>query len=301
MLEWIIDKIYQKNSANAPKISKTEQEALDAGDTWIEQSIFVGKPDWEQLAAIKNELSIEEESFIQNETRTLCDMLDEWQNHQHGDLTPEVWQFIKDNGFFGLVISKKYGGKGFSAQAHSDIIIKVASRSVGAAVTIMVPNSLGPGELITYYGTEKQKQYYLPRLASGVELPCFALTEPGAGSDATSIQAEAIVVKRDAVLGLEITANKRWITLAPIATLIGLAVVLKDPDNLLAGVGAEGITCVLMPRDTADLEIGDRHLPANQTFMNGTIKCNRAFIPIENIIGGQKNAGMGWQMLVQCL
>lgn len=301
----VADFFYKKAKQSIPSLSKTEEEALNAGDTWLEQDIFLGKPDWDRLAAIKTQLSVEEQSFLDNETQTLCSMLDEWEINQIHDLSPKVWSYIKDNGFFGLVIPKEYGGKGFSARAHSDVVIKIASRSGVAAVTVMVPNSLGPGELINYYGTDEQKNYYLPRLAKGIDIPCFALTEPGAGSDATSIQSEAIVVKKKVdgktVLGLEIVLDKRWITLAPIATLIGIAVNLKDPNKLLKGEGQEGITCVLIPRDTKNLEIGNRHLPSSQAFMNGTMRGKDIFVPITTIIGGQKNAGRGWQMLVECL
>lgn len=296
---------YKIAGKSIPKLSKTEEEALNAGDTWLEQDIFVGKPDWDRLASISTELSPEEQSFIDNETQTLCSMLDEWQITQEDDLPENVWQYIKDNGFLGLVITKEYGGKGFSQRMHSDVVMKIASRSAVAAVTVMVPNSLGPGELLHFYGTEEQKAHYLPRLAKGQEIPCFALTEPGAGSDATSIQSSAVVVKKTvdgkSVLGLNITLDKRWITLAPIATLVGLAVNLKDPDGLLQGEGQEGITCILIPRDTKNLEIGNRHLPANQPFMNGTIRGKDIFVPISSIIGGQKKAGYGWQMLVECL
>ncbi len=288
-----------------PKLSKTEEEALNAGDTWLERDIFTGKPDWERLATISSALTAEEQAFIDNETQVLCSLLDEWAISQNRDLSPEVWAFIKEKGFLGLVIAKEYGGKGFSARAHSDVVMKIASRSGVAAVSVMVPNSLGPGELLHYYGTEEQKAQYLPKLAKGIEIPCFALTEPNAGSDATSIQSEAIVVKKvvngETILGLTISLNKRWITLAPIATLIGLAVNLKDPDGLLAGVGEEGITCLLIPRSSENLIIGNRHLPADQPFMNGTIRGENIFAPITTIIGGQKNAGHGWQMLVNCL
>lgn len=301
----LADRFYKTAGKSIPKLSKTEEQALNAGDTWLEQDIFVGKPDWQRLSSVSTELSAEEQSFIDNQTRTLCSMLDDWQISQEGDLPPKVWTYIKESGFLGLVIPKEFGGKGFSARAHSDIVMKVASRSGVAAVTVMVPNSLGPGELLNYYGTEEQKSYYLPRLAKGIDIPCFALTEPGAGSDATSIQSEAIVVERQVdgkmVLGLDITLDKRWITLAPIATLIGLAVNLKDPQGLLQGEGQEGITCLLIPRDTPNLHIGNRHLPASQPFMNGTLRGKDIFVPITTIIGGQKKAGGGWQMLVECL
>lgn len=299
------DFFYKTAAQSIPKLSKTEEEALNAGDTWLEKDIFVGNPNWDRLANISTELTAEEQAFLDNETQMLCSMLDEWEINQANDLPPKVWAYIKENGFFGMVIPKEYGGKGFSARAHSDVVLKIASRSGVAAVTVMVPNSLGPGELINYYGTEEQKSYYLPRLAIGIDIPCFALTEPGAGSDATSIQSTAIVVKKEiegkTVLGLDITLDKRWITLAPVATLIGLAVSLKDPEGLLQGEGEEGITCVLIPRDTENLDIGNRHLPASQPFMNGTLRGKNIFAPITAIIGGQKKAGHGWQMLVECL
>lgn len=302
---FIADYFYNTAGQSIPKLSKTEEEALNSGDTWLEQDIFIGQPNWDRLANVSSELTVEEQAFLDNETQVLCDMLDEWEISQANDLPPKVWTYIKENGFFGLVIPKEYGGKGFSARAHSDVVLKIASRSGVAAVTVMVPNSLGPGELLNYYGTEEQKSYYLPRLANGVEIPCFALTEPGAGSDATSIQSTAIVVKKEiegqSVLCLDITLDKRWITLAPVATLIGLAVNLKDPDGLLQGEGEEGITCLLIPRDTENLEIGNRHLPAFQPFMNGTLRGKNIVVPITTIIGGQKKAGHGWQMLVECL
>ncbi|HVT61968.1 MAG TPA: acyl-CoA dehydrogenase, partial [Legionellaceae bacterium] len=297
--------IFRQAAKSVPKLSKTEETALNAGDTWIEQDVFRGTLDWERLAQIKTSLSEEEQAFLDNQTQTLCGMLDEWHIEQAHDLPESVWTYIKKQGFLGLVIPKEYGGKGFSARAHSDIVMKISSRSGVAAVTVMVPNSLGPGELLVHYGTEEQKKYYLPRLAKGLDIPCFALTEPQAGSDATSIQSEAIVVQKKIkgklVLGLSITLSKRWITLAPVATLIGLALSLKDPDGLLEGIGEEGITCVLVSRDTPGLEIGNRHLPIQQPFMNGTIRGKDIFVPIDQIIGGQKNAGRGWEMLVECL
>jgi len=303
---YITQYLYKTAAKSIPSLSKTEEEALNAGDTWLEKDIFIGEPDWDKLAALSPDLNQKEQDFLNNETQKLCDLLDEWQISQEKDLPDSVWKFIKDKGFFGLVIPEQYGGKGFSARAHSDIVMKIASRSGVAAVTVMVPNSLGPGELLNYYGTEEQKKRYLPGLASGKEVPCFALTEPGAGSDATSIVSEAVVVKRKVegkmVLGLHINnLNKRWITLAPVATLIGLAVDLKDPDGLLKGNGSEGITCVLIPRDTKNLQIGNRHLPGDQPFMNGTIRGEDIFVPVTSIIGGQKNAGKGWKMLVECL
>ncbi len=302
----IAQQIYQRAVHILPKLSKTEEQALNAGDTWFEQAIFRGQLDWDKLAEVSAELSPEEQAFLDNETAELCQLLDDWQIAQDQDLPEEVWTFLKEKGFFGLIIPKQYGGKAFSARAHSDIVMKIGSRSGAAAVTVMVPNSLGPGELLNFYGTDAQKAHFLPRLAQGLDIPCFALTEPEAGSDATSIQTQAIVTEKmlngKKTLGLVINyLNKRWITLAPIATLIGLAVNLKDPDNLLAGVGEEGITCILISRDTENLKIGNRHLPANQGFMNGSIRGHDIFVPMDAIIGGQSKAGHGWPMLVECL
>lgn len=297
--------MFKRAIKSIPKLSKTEEEALNCGDVWLEKGIFIGEPDWEKLASIKVNLNEEEQAFLDNETETLCSMINDWDIIQRRDLPENVWSYMKDKGFFALVIEKEYGGKGFSARAHSDIVAKIASRSGSAAVTVMVPNSLGPGELLHHYGTPAQKSHYLPRLAKGIDIPCFALTEPGAGSDATSIESEAIVVHKKIdgkmVLGLELTLNKRWITLAPVATLVGLAVNLKDPHGLLKGEGEEGITCVLIAHDTPNLEIGNRHLPGEQAFMNGTIRGKDIFVPIDSIIGGQKKAGGGWPMLVECL
>ena len=301
----ISDFLFQRAVKSIPKLSKTEEEALNAGDTWLEKDIFTGTPDWQKLAGISTTLNEEEQSFVDNETEILCSMLDEWEISQANDLPANVWAYLKEQGFFGLVIAKEYGGKGFSARAHSDVVVKIASRSGVAAVTVMVPNSLGPGELLQHYGTDEQKSYYLPRLAKGIDIPCFALTEPDAGSDATSIKSEAVVMRHKiagkTVLGLMLTLNKRWITLSPVATLIGLAVKLKDPEGLLQGTGTEGITCLLISRDTEHLEIGNRHLAADQPFMNGTIRGENIFVPITSIIGGQEKAGRGWQMLVECL
>ncbi len=301
----ISDVLFKHAVKSIPNLSKTEEEALNAGDTWVEKDIFTGTPNWENLASINTTLTDEEKAFLENETTSLCAMLDEWNITQEGDLPQNVWAYMKEKGFFGLVIAKEFGGRGFSARAHSDIVMKIASRSGVAAVTVMVPNSLGPGELLQHYGTDEQKAYYLPRLAQGIDIPCFALTEPEAGSDATSITSDALVTMKKVAgnmeLGLMISLNKRWITLAPVATLIGLAVVLKDPDGLLAGVGSEGITCLLIDRNTKNLHIGNRHLPANQPFMNGTLYGEKIFVPISSIIGGQEQAGRGWQMLVECL
>jgi len=303
--EEIANLLFKRAVKSMPKLSKTEEEALNAGDTWFEKDIFTGNIDWQKLENTKTELSKEEQSFLDNEVEKLCLLLNEWEIKQENDLPPKVWEYLKKEGFFGLVIDKEYGGKGFSPRAHSDIVVKISSRSGVAGVTVMVPNSLGPGELLQHYGTSEQKSYYLPRLAKGIDIPCFALTEPNAGSDATSIKSEAIVMEKKVagktILGLMLKLNKRWITLSPVATLIGLAVQLKDPEGLLKGVGKEGITCLLISRDAKNLEIGNRHLPADQPFMNGTIRGENIFVPITSIIGGQEQAGHGWQMLVECL
>lgn len=300
--------IYLKAKKIIPAISQTESLALNAGDPWYEKEIFNGKPNFNLLHnSRKFILSKEEQSFLDNETTQLCSMIDEWQvTHIEKDLPVAVWNFLREKKFFGLIIKKEYGGMGFSAAAHSEIVMKVATRSVSAAVTVMVPNSLGPGELLHHYGTLEQKNYYLPRLAQGVEIPCFALTGPTAGSDAASITDSGVVAYGEhngqKVLGIKLSAvNKRYITLAPIATLVGLAVKLKDPDNLLAGVGSAGITCILLPHDHPGLEIGNRLLPLSQVFMNGTVRIKESFIPIDWIIGGQVMAGNGWKMLVECL
>lgn len=304
----LLKPIYNKAKTLLPRISETEQLALNAGDTWWEQDLFRGNPDFKKLHNLaKPTLNAQEKSFLENETSQLCKMIDDWQiTHYDKDLPASVWDFMRHKGFFGLVIKKEYGGKGFSAAAHSAIILKIATRSNSAAVTVMVPNSLGPGELLEHYGTSEQKGHYLPRLADGRDIPCFALTGPTAGSDATSIPDLGIVCMEEfqgtVTLGIKLQdVNKRYITLAPIATLVGLAFNLKDPDSLLGGVGREGITCALLPHDHVGLEIGNRLLPLDQAFMNGTVRIKESFIPIDWVIGGQEMAGEGWRMLVECL
>jgi acyl-CoA dehydrogenase len=308
-LRYILSKvIYIKAKAVIPGISETEKLALDAGDPWFEKEVFRGKPNFNLLHSYKKfELTEEEQSFLNNETEQLLDMIDEWHvTHVEKDLSVETWNFMRDKGFWGLVIKKEYGGKGFSAAAHSQVVLKIASRSIAGAITVMVPNSLGPGELLFHYGTEEQKNKFLPRLAKGLDIPCFALTGPTAGSDATSIPDRGVVTfgeyNGNKVLGIKlINIDKRYITLAPVATLVGLAFNLEDPENLLAGVGKVGITCALLPHDHPGLEIGNRLLPLDQAFMNGTIRIKESFIPIDWIIGGQSMAGEGWRMLVECL
>jgi acyl-CoA dehydrogenase len=291
-----------------PSMSITEKEALEAGTSWWEKELFMGAPDWEKFDQYPYpKLSVEEQSFIDNEVQQLCFMLDEWKiHHKDKNLPPEVWQFIKDKGFLGLIIPKSFGGKQFSAFAQSRIMSKIASRSLTAAVSCMVPNSLGPGELLLHYGTTAQKQRYLPGLANGTEIPCFGLTSPEAGSDAGAIPDTGIVCygsyQGQEVLGLKMNFSKRWITLAPIATVIGLAFKLYDPDGLLGDKSKSeyGITCALIPASHEGIKIGARHNPG-APFMNGTVEGTDIFIPIDWIIGGQQNAGKGWRMLMECL
>ncbi len=305
----LITKPAYKTLANSmPSISTTEQEALEAGTSWWEKELFMGAPDWSQFEKYPYPtLSAEEKSFIDNEVELLCSMLDEWEIHHHlKDLPPEVWQFIKDKGFLGLIIPKSFGGKEFSSFAQSRIMSKIASRSLTTAVSCMVPNSLGPGELLMHYGTDAQKQQYLPGLAKGEEIPCFGLTSPEAGSDAGAIPDSGVVCYGEyegaQVLGLRMNFSKRWITLAPIATVVGLAFKLYDPDGLLGDKDKieYGITCALIPASHAGVKIGARHYPGSP-FMNGTVEGEDVFIPIDWIIGGQENAGKGWRMLMECL
>lgn len=305
----LITKPAYKTLANSmPSISTTEQEALEAGTSWWEKELFMGAPDWSQFEKYPySTLSAEEQSFIDNEVELLCSMLDEWEIHHHlKDLPPEVWQFIKDKGFLGLIIPKSFGGKEFSSFAQSRIMSKIASRSLTTAVSCMVPNSLGPGELLMHYGTDAQKQQYLPGLAKGEEIPCFGLTSPEAGSDAGAIPDSGVVCYGEhegaQVLGLRMNFSKRWITLAPIATVVGLAFKLYDPEGLLGDKNKTeyGITCALIPANHAGVKIGARHYPGSP-FMNGTVEGEDVFIPIDWIIGGQENAGKGWRMLMECL
>jgi acyl-CoA dehydrogenase len=291
-----------------PQISQTEQEALDAGTVWWEGDLFSGKPDWHKLLAYpKPVLSPEEKAFLEGPVEHLCAMLDEWHiTHERYDLPPQAWQFIKDNGFFGLIIPKEYGGYGFSALAHSEVVMKISSRSNTAAITVMVPNSLGPAELLLHYGTEEQKNHYLPRLAKGLEVPCFALTGPEAGSDAGSIPDLGIVCRgeyngQQDVLGMRVTWEKRYITLGPVATILGLAFKLRDPDRLLGDEEDLGITLALIPTNTPGVNIGRRHFPLNGAFQNGPNSGKDVFIPMDWVIGGREGVGSGWRMLMNCL
>src|SRR3990172_4525012 len=291
-----------------PQISATEQEAIDAGTVWWDGELFSGNPNWNRLRAFpKPSLSAKEQAFLDNEVDQLCAMLDDWDiTHRRADLPPEVWQFIKDKGFFGMIIPKRYGGLEFSAQAHSAVVSKVASRSGTAAVTVMVPNSLGPAELLLHYGTDEQKEKYLQRLAQGQDVPCFALTGPFAGSDAGAIPDYGVVgygdfAGRQNVLGIRLTWEKRYITLAPVATLLGMAFKLYDPERLLGGETNRGITLALIPTGTPGVQIGRRHFPLNSAFLNGPTQGKEVFIPMNYIIGGTTRIGQGWRMLMECL
>jgi acyl-CoA dehydrogenase len=290
-----------------PSMSATEREALEAGTVWWDGELFTGAPRWERLLATPSpKLSAEEQAFLDGPCEELCRMLDDWDiTHRRGDLPPEVWEFLTSRGFFGMIIPKRYGGLEFSAYAHSCVLTKIASRSATAASNAAVPNSLGPAELLNHYGTEEQKSYYLPRLARGSEIPCFALTGPRAGSDAASIPDTGVVCRGSwqgrEVIGIRLNFTKRYITLAPIATVIGLAFRLFDPEHLLGEREDIGITCALVPRETAGITIGRRHFPLNIPFQNGPIEGRDVFVPLDAIIGGPKMAGQGWRMLVEQL
>lgn len=290
-----------------PKLSATEQAALDAGDVWWDGELFSGRPNWSKLLALPPaSLSSEEQKFMEGPVNDLCALLDNWKiSDEMQDLPPEAWELIKSKGFFSLIIPKEYGGLEFSATANSHLISKLAARSLAAAVTVMVPNSLGPAELLLHYGTEEQRNYYLPRLARGEEIPCFALTGPNAGSDAASIPDRGVIChgqwNGEEVLGIRLNWEKRYITLGPVATLLGLAFQLSDPDGLLGDQQELGITCALIPVKTPGIDIGRRHNPLNVAFMVGPNFGRDVFIPLDKVIGGADGVGQGWQMLMDCL
>lgn len=291
-----------------PPMSATEREAIAAGDVWHEADLFRGNPNWHKLLANpKPTLTAQESDFLHRQVEELCAMIDDWQiSHTALDLPAEVWAYIKREKFFGLHIPKSYGGLGFSALASSTIVQKISTRSLSAAVTVMVPNSLGPAELLLEYGTDEQRNKYLPGLALGEEIPCFGLTSPEAGSDAGALIDSGVITygtygKQKNVVGIKLNWNKRYITLAPVATLIGLAVKLYDPEHILGSNEELGITVVLVPTKTPGIEIGKRHFPLNQPFMNGPTRGHDVFVPLDCVIGGEKQIGKGWQMLVECL
>jgi len=290
-----------------PPMSRTEKEAIDAGTTWWEGDLFRGKPDWQKLHNYPQpRLTEEEQAFLDGPVEEACRMANDFAiTHEMADLPPELWAYLKQHRFFAMIIKKEYGGLEFSAYAQARVLQKLAGVSGILAITVGVPNSLGPGELLQHYGTDAQKDHYLPRLARGEEIPCFALTSPEAGSDAGAIPDTGVVCMGEwqgqQVLGMRLTWNKRYITLAPIATVLGLAFKLSDPDRLLGDKEELGITCALIPTHTPGVEIGQRHFPLNVPFQNGPTRGNDIFVPIDYIIGGPAMAGQGWRMLVECL
>lgn len=304
--QWISDPALSWFRKVLPRLSDTEREALEAGTVWWDAELFTGDPDWSRLLAVpRPRLRPDEQAFIDGPVEELCAMLHDWEIRRAGNLPPHVWQFLRDKKFFSMIIPPEYGGLGFSALGNSAVVMKIASRNLTAAVTVMVPNSLGPGELLLHYGTEEQKKYYLPRLADGTEIPCFALTSASAGSDAGAMPDEGIVCKGQwegkEVLGLRLTWNKRYITLAPVATVVGLAFNAKDPDGLLGGEEELGITCALIPAETPGVETGRRHLPTGSVFMNGPTRGKDVFVPLDFVIGGKERMGQGWRMLMYSL
>ncbi|MGH6714864.1 MAG: acyl-CoA dehydrogenase, partial [Bradyrhizobium sp.] len=290
-----------------PPISDTERAALEAGSVWWDRELFSGRPDWAKLHALPAAtLSEEEQAFLDGPCEELCALLDEWKiSHEWADLSPEIWAFLRERGFFAMIIPKRYGGLEFSNFAHSEVLLKIASRSPTTGSIVSVPNSLGPAELLLNYGTDAQRDYYLPRLADGREVPCFALTSPTAGSDATSIRDTGVVCRGawqgKEVVGIRLNWDKRYITLAPIATLLGLAFKLYDPEHLIGDTDDYGITCALVPTNLPGIAIGRRHFPLNVPFQNGPTQGEDVFIPVDHIIGGPAMAGHGWRMLVENL
>jgi len=290
-----------------PAMSSTESEALDAGTVWWDGELFTGGPNWPKLMSAKAPvLTPAEQAFLDGPCEELCAMIDDWDiTHRRADIPQAVWAFIKSQGFFAMIIPRRYGGLEFSAYAHSCVLIKIASRSATVSSTIAVPNSLGPAELLLHYGTEAQKNHYLPRLARGEDVPCFALTGPRAGSDAASIPDTGMISKGQwagrETIGIRLNFSKRYITLAPVATVIGLAFRLYDPEHLMGEKTDLGLTCALIPRDTPGVAIGRRHFPLNIPFQNGPIQGHDVFVPLDAIIGGFATAGQGWRMLVEQL
>lgn len=305
--QFVTHYVYKRLKGSLPAISDTERTALETGHSWLEESVLQGKVDFKHLSSMTlPQLDDKELAFINNQTRQFINTLDDWKIcHQDKDLSKKSWEFLRKNRFFGLEISPEYGGLGFGQRAHSEIINLIAQHSLTAAVTVMVPNSLGPAELLAKYGTDQQKSHYLPKLAKGEHIPCFGLTAAHSGSDATSMVDFGVVchktIQGKKTLGISLTFDKRYITLAPVATLIGLAFKLHDPDHLLSDQENLGITICLLERGTPGLKIGDRHLPLDIPFMNGPISGKDVFVPIDAIIGGPTMAGQGWKMLMECL
>ncbi|MGV6826204.1 MAG: acyl-CoA dehydrogenase [bacterium] len=305
--KYLVKALFKQFRKVIPEMSDTEREALEAGSVWWDAELFSGKPNWTMLLNTpKSSLSPKEQKFLDGPVEAFCTLLDDWQiTHVDQDLPAEAWQFIRDHKLFGMIIPTEYGGLGFSARAHSEVVMKLSSHSIVAAVTVMVPNSLGPGKLLLHYGTEEQKQHYLPRLARGEEIPCFALTGPNAGSDAGAIPDNGVVThgtwNGEEQLGIRLNWDKRYITLGPVATLIGLAFKLYDPDHLLGDDEDLGITVALIPRDTPGVSIGKRHITLGIPFQNGPNSGKDVFIPMSQVIGGQEHIGKGWKMLMESL
>ena len=305
--EFLSEPLLRRISRVLPQMSETERAAIEAGTVWWEAELFRGAPDWRKLQGYElPRLSETEQAFVDGPVEELCRMIDDWDiTHRRMDLPPEVWAFMKEHRFFGMIIPRRYGGLEFSAYAHSCVVTKLSARSISAGVTVMVPNSLGPAELLLHYGTEEQKDHYLPRLADGREIPCFALTGPWAGSDASAIPDTGVVCRGQhegrEVIGLRLNWEKRYITLGPVATVLGLAFKVFDPDGLLGDDVDRGITCALIPVDTPGVKIGRRHFPLNAAFQNGPNSGKDVFIPLDYIIGGPENIGRGWRMLVESL
>ncbi|MFM7702694.1 MAG: acyl-CoA dehydrogenase family protein, partial [Alphaproteobacteria bacterium] len=286
-----------------PKISQTEKIALTSGTTWVDAELFSGNPNFQKIMEFNYpKLTQEEQSFMDNEVNELCKICVDYDVQKLRDLPEAVWQFLRDKKFFGMIIPKEFGGLGFSAYGHSCVIEKLASRSVPLAITAMVPNSLGPAELLLHYGTIEQKNHYLPRLAIGQELPCFALTEPTAGSDATSIQSNGVLFKdENGEIKIRLNWNKRYITLGAYATIIGVAFQLRDPENLLSQNSEIGITCALIPNTTKGVVQGRRHDPLATPFVNSPLNGVDVVVGLDAVIGGEDGIGKGWKMLMECL
>lgn len=305
--DYITKSIFRWAKGALPKLSATEREALEAGEVWWDAELFTGSPDWDKLLAVaKPGLSPEEQAFFDGPCEELCSMVDDWEvNWRRGDLSEETWQFLREKRFFGMIIEKKYGGLGFSAYAHSQIIRKISTKSIALGVTVMVPNSLGPGELLHLFGTDEQRNHWLPRLASGEEIPAFALTSQEAGSDAASMADTGVVCRGEwngkQVLGLRLNWSKRYITLGPVASVLGLAFKMYDPDGLLGETENMGITCALVPTHLNGVETGRRHIASGQMFQNGPTQGKDVFVPLDHIIGGAEYAGKGWMMLMSAL
>ncbi|MBF6617010.1 acyl-CoA dehydrogenase [Pollutimonas thiosulfatoxidans] len=305
--QWLTEPLYRMALDAMPRLSSTEQEAIEAGDVWWDAQLFSGKPDWNVLLDTPPvALTNAEQAFLDGPVAQLCRMLNDWQiSWQDGDLSPEVWAFLKQEGFFGMIIPTEYGGLGFSAYAHSEVVRQISVRSATAAVTVMVPNSLGPGELLMQFGTQAQRDYWLPRLARGQEVPCFGLTSPEAGSDAASMVDTGVVCHREidgvVTLGILLNWRKRYITLSPVATVLGLAFKLYDPDGLIGTEPEPGISVALVPTNLPGVQTGRRHLPSMQAFQNGPTEGKDVFVPLDALIGGVEQAGKGWQMLMSAL